>query len=54
MEVVELTESMKIVDLTAKSPAEIKRVLKEKEDEGWKLVTIGRFGNEVYAFLLKE
>lgn len=46
-----MADSVKVINLTAKSPAEIKRILKEKEREGWKLREIGRYGDEVYAFL---
>ena len=47
-------ESIRVVNLTAKSPAEIKRILEEKEREGWKLKLIDRYGDEVYAFLERK
>jgi len=53
-EVAELVESIRVVDLTAKSPAEVERILKEEEREGWKLKEIGKYGDEVFAFLERK
>jgi len=52
--VAELVESIRVVNLTAKSPAEIESILKEEERKGWKLKEIGRYGNEVFAFLERK
>ena len=46
-----MTESLRVVDLTAKSPMEIESILESEERRGWRVKNIMRVGKGIFAFL---